>query len=230
MQFVLEPVPRRSRLTFQVDLFHVHGREPADLEEVSERGRDIRCSSKTRAVTDLFRTIHDVRHDINNLWDQLCEPLRDTPEAKFLYGFGCVTTMDIVELIYRPPGPEGPSKDYEFSRSTMKTRRARTVRPTSDAARIAVAACPNADQDRCPHLRRAQGPPPRGPYRPGGDAETRKGRASIAAGVMLAGSGTRVAATERIFLTGSGNKSRPDPINPWSEVECAGRSAAPVSA
>jgi NTE family protein len=122
LQYVLESIPRRSRLTFQVDLFHARGREPADLEEVSEREKDIRYSSKTRAVTDLFRTIHDVRHNINNLWDQLPERLRNTPEAKFLYGFGCVTTMDIVELIYRPSSPEGPSKDYEFSRSTMRRR------------------------------------------------------------------------------------------------------------
>jgi NTE family protein len=122
LQYVLESIPRRSRLTFQVDLFHARGREPADLEEVSEREKDIRYSSKTRAVTDMLHMIHDVRHNINNLWDQLPERLRDTPEAKFLYGFGCVTTMDIVELIYRPSSPEGPSKDYEFSRSTMRRR------------------------------------------------------------------------------------------------------------
>ena len=122
LQYVLESIPRRSRLTFQVDLFHVRGRQPADLEEVSEREKDIRYSSKTRASTDLFRTIHDVRHNINSLWDQLPEKLRNTPEAKFLYNFGCVTTMDIVELIYVPPDPEGPLKDYEFSRATMRKR------------------------------------------------------------------------------------------------------------
>jgi NTE family protein len=122
LQYVLESVPRRSRLTFQVDLFHARGRRPTDLEEVSEREKDIRYSSKTRAVTDLFHKIHDVRHNINSLWDQLPQELRTTPEAKFLYDFGCVTTMDIVELIYRPSDPQGPSKDYEFSRVTMRRR------------------------------------------------------------------------------------------------------------
>ena len=122
LQYVLESIPRRSRLTFQVDLFHARGRQPTDLEEVSEREKDIRYSSKTRAITDLFHRIHDVRHNINRLWDQLPEGLRNTPEAKFLYNFGCVTTMDIVELIYRPSDPQGPSKDYEFSRTTMRTR------------------------------------------------------------------------------------------------------------
>src|ERR1700730_4217147 len=102
LQYVLESIPRRSRLTFQVDLFHARGRQPTDLEEVSEREKDIRYSSKTRAVTDLFHTIDAVRHNINSLWDQLPEGLRNTPAERFLYNFGCVTTMDIVELIYRP--------------------------------------------------------------------------------------------------------------------------------
>jgi len=122
LQYVLECIPRRSRLTFQVDLFHARGRQPTDLEEVNEREKDIRFSSRTRAITEMFRTMHDVRHNINSLWDRLPEDLRNTPEAKFLYNFGCVTTMDIVQLIYRPTDPEGVWKDYEFSRTTMKTR------------------------------------------------------------------------------------------------------------
>jgi NTE family protein len=122
LQYVLEQIPRRSRLTFQVDLYHARGPEPTDLEEVSERKKDIRYSSRTRAATDMFRTTHDVRHNINSLWDRLPEDIRKTPEARFLYNFGCVTTMDIVELIYRPPDPQGFSKDLEFSRATMRAR------------------------------------------------------------------------------------------------------------
>ena len=122
LQHVMECIPRRSRLIFQVDLFHARGRQPTDLDEVCEREKDIRYSSRTRAITDTFRTMHDVRHNINSLWDRLPEPLRRTAEAKFLYEFGCVTTMDIVELIYRPTDPQGLWKDYEFSRTTMQTR------------------------------------------------------------------------------------------------------------
>ena len=122
LQYVMEGIPRLSRLTFQVDLFHALGRQPTDLEQVSEREKDIRYSSRTRVVTDMFRTMHDVRHNINSLWDRLPGNLQRTPEAKFLYDFGCVTTMDIVELIYRPSNAEGCSKDYEFSRTTMRTR------------------------------------------------------------------------------------------------------------
>jgi len=75
----------------------------------------------------MLRHMHDVRHNINNLWEQLPEHLRQTPEAKFLYNFGCVTTMDIVQLIYRPTDIQGHSKDYEFSRGTMEARWAQGV-------------------------------------------------------------------------------------------------------
>jgi NTE family protein len=122
LQYVLEYIPRRSRLTFQVDLFDGCGSRPTNLDEVGEREKDIRYASKTRAITDLFRMIHDVRHNYNNLWGRLPEELRNTPEAKFLYEFGCVTTMDIVELIYRPGDPQGVAKACDFSRSTMRMR------------------------------------------------------------------------------------------------------------
>jgi NTE family protein len=39
LQYVLEAIPRRSRLTFQVDLFPACGRLPTNLEEMDERQR-----------------------------------------------------------------------------------------------------------------------------------------------------------------------------------------------
>ena len=138
LRYVIEYVPRRSRLIFQVDLFHARGRIPADLEEVAERDKDIRYSSRTRATTDMLRHMHDVRHNINNLWQQLPESLRQTSEARFLYNFGCVTTMDIVQLIYRPTDVQGFSKDYEFGRATMEARWAQGLAD----ARTTLAASP----------------------------------------------------------------------------------------
>jgi NTE family protein len=131
LRYVLEHIPRRSRLTFQVDVFPASGPVPRDLEDVSQRDKDIRYSSRTRAATDTFRVMHDVRHNINTLWEKLPEELRQTPEAQLLYHFGCVTTMDIVELIYHPADDQGHTKDYEFSRATMLARWAQGV---ADAA------------------------------------------------------------------------------------------------
>jgi NTE family protein len=125
LQYVVEYYPRRSRLTFQVDVFHASGPPPANLEDVNEREKDIRYSSRTRAATNNLHTVHNVRHAINELWEVLPEDLRALPVTKFLAGFSCVTTMDIVQLIDRPEHVQGPSKDYEFSRATMQARWAR---------------------------------------------------------------------------------------------------------
>src|SRR5208283_4019584 len=48
--------------------------------------------------------------------------IKETEQAKRLHAYGCVTEMDIVQLIYRPMSPQGAAKDYEFSRSTMISR------------------------------------------------------------------------------------------------------------
>jgi NTE family protein len=111
-----------SRLTFQVDVFPARGRLPTTLEEVAEREKDIRYSSRTRAMSDVIRTVHDLRHNIKELMEKLPPELRDTPEAKYLRDFGCGTTMDIAQLIYRPDEGQGQAKDYEFSRATMQER------------------------------------------------------------------------------------------------------------
>jgi len=122
LQYMVDFSPRRSRLIFQVDVFQAHGRLPRNLDEVNEREKDIRYSGRTRLTTDALREKHDVRHAINELHKLLPPDLASTEQAKRLYEFGCVTQMDVVQLIYRPNEPQGSAKDYEFSRATMEAR------------------------------------------------------------------------------------------------------------
>jgi len=114
LEYVLDYSPRRSRLTFQVDLFHAQGRLPTNLHEVSERDQDIRYSSRTNVCSNAFRDKHNVRHAINELHKLLPPELASTEQAKRLYEYGCVTEMDIVRLIYRPVDPQGPVQNLRF--------------------------------------------------------------------------------------------------------------------
>jgi NTE family protein len=66
LQYMVDYSPRRSRLIFQVDLFPAHGSFPDNLDEVNEREKDVRYSSRTRLTTDTLREKHDVRHAIND--------------------------------------------------------------------------------------------------------------------------------------------------------------------
>ena len=95
---------------------------PTNLDETSKREKDIRFASRTQSCTDAARDKHHVRHAINELHKLLPREIANTEEAARLYELGCVTEMDIVQLLYRPSEPEGHSKDYEFSRSSMERR------------------------------------------------------------------------------------------------------------
>jgi NTE family protein len=122
LQYMADFNPRRSRLIFQVDVFQAFGCLPTNLDEVNEREKDIRYSSRTRVVTDILRERHNARHAINELHKLLPPEIAGTAQAKRLYEHGCVTEMDIAQLIYRPMEPQGAAKDFEFSRPTMEAR------------------------------------------------------------------------------------------------------------
>ncbi len=138
LQYMVDYYPRRSRLVFQVDLFAAHGTLPSNLDDVNEREKDIRYSSRTKMITEGLRERHNVRHVINELHKLLPPEIAETPQAKRLYDHGCVTEMDIATLIYRPGEPQGASKDFEFSRSTMEAR----WREGFDDARATLTASP----------------------------------------------------------------------------------------
>jgi len=120
--YVLEDMPRRSRLAFQVDLFPASGELPDSLEKVAAREKDIRFSSRTRMGTEVFRRIHEVRHNVGKLLKKLPKSMLDEPEVVALLDMSCQTTMDIVHLIYDGDDGQGFSKDAEFSRATMHAR------------------------------------------------------------------------------------------------------------
>jgi NTE family protein len=138
LEYVLDYSPRRSRLTFQVDLFHAQGQLPTNLDEVNARDNDIRYSSRTNICSNAFRDRHNVRHAINELHKLLPQDIASTEQARRLYEHGCVTEMDIVRLVYRPVEPQAASKTYDFSRSSMEKR---WQQGTSDA-RAALHASP----------------------------------------------------------------------------------------
>jgi len=122
LRYILETLPRHSTLAFQVDVFSARGEVPPSLDAVSEREKDIRYSSRTRMGVETFRYAHNLRRNISTLLVKLPDSLKNEPEVEFLKRAACQTTMDIVELIYRPEKHQGPSKDYEFLRATMTRR------------------------------------------------------------------------------------------------------------
>ncbi len=120
LQWVLDSVPRRDTLAFQVDLWSARGEAPNDLTGVLVRAKDIQYSSRTRGATDNFKRLQRLRTAMKTLLERIPEELRKTPEAMALAAEADHKHYNIIQLIYRAKKYEGNSKDYEFSRRTME--------------------------------------------------------------------------------------------------------------
>ena len=107
-------------LVFQVDLWSARGEFPRNLAEVATRQKEIQYSSRTRAITDYFKHVNRLRNIVAELLEELPEEMLQSEKVKFLSSNVERHAANIVQLIYRPKGYEGDSKDYEFSRRSME--------------------------------------------------------------------------------------------------------------
>ena len=93
---------------------------PTTLTEVTEREKDIRFSSRTRLNTTMELERQLIAQAAQRLVAKLPESLRNDPDALALSQLRCEQAVDVVHLIYRSKHYETQSKDYEFSRLSMR--------------------------------------------------------------------------------------------------------------
>ena len=105
---------------FQVDLFNARGPRPRTLEQVAERDKDIRYSSRTRMVTDLLAQRQDMHRRMRALVDLLPPAKRREPGVQRLLEGTNDPAITLVHLIHRHKGTETQNKDYEFSVPSMR--------------------------------------------------------------------------------------------------------------
>jgi NTE family protein len=120
LEFILETLPRRDTLAFQVDLWSARGDVPDNILDVLERQKDIQYSSRTRRGTDQTRTRQSMRLAIHQALKKLPAELRRVAEFQALDNFSCTKVFNIIHLIYQSKAFEKHFKDYEFSPQTMQ--------------------------------------------------------------------------------------------------------------
>lgn len=120
LQYVLDQPGERARVVFQVDLFPATGNLPTTMPEVVEREKDIRFSSRTRLNTTNELDMQVIAQAARRLVAKLPPALRDDPDVRALARLRCGHAVDVVHLIYRSKQDETHSKDYEFSRLSMR--------------------------------------------------------------------------------------------------------------
>lgn len=122
LQYVLEREHDHDMVAFQIDLFSSRGTLPETMEDVSQREKDIRYSSRTRLITDVVKERQRERRAVHRLLEKLPEELKDDPDAAFLRECETDASVTIVHLINRAREYSRGSKDYEFSRHTVDER------------------------------------------------------------------------------------------------------------
>ena len=120
LQWVLESEQRHDTLAFQVDLWSAHGTVPRTLGEVVTRQKEIQYSSRTRASSDQFKKVQELRNALADLFTKLPDQLKATREFALLNPEAGRKVYNIIQLIYRSKQYEEESKDFEFSARSME--------------------------------------------------------------------------------------------------------------
>jgi NTE family protein len=119
--YVMDDSPTINALIMQVDLFSAKGQLPANLDQVLERAKDIQYSSKTRFNTKRVQDLENLRQALTRLMEKLPPDLHDDADYKLLQSeLGQKRQITIAHLINRRFAHSANSKDYEFSRTTVR--------------------------------------------------------------------------------------------------------------
>jgi len=122
LEAVLDDRPRHSSVIFTVQLWPAHGAEPASIREAMSRQRDIQYSSRAESHLERQRQIHRLRHVIRELGKHVPDAELESAAVKELLGWGCGTTMQVIELDAPGFGGDELHKDIDFSAEGIARR------------------------------------------------------------------------------------------------------------
>ncbi|MGF6535892.1 NTE family protein [Paraburkholderia sp. GAS206C] len=122
LEAVLDDHPRSDSVIFAVQLWPAHGREPKSVWQAMSRQRDIQYSSRSESHLERQKQIHRLRHVIRELEQYIPADQRDTPQVRELLGWGCGTTMQVIELDAPRLAGDDLHKDIDFSTSGIQRR------------------------------------------------------------------------------------------------------------
>jgi NTE family protein len=122
LESVLADLPPGDTLCFMVDLWSASGSEPATLDEVRTRQKDVTYASRTqRHIADYVKA-HRLQRKMRDLYLRLPPEQRTPEDMRELGALGCDSTLHIVRLRYAGHDWHMAAKDINFSRGSIEWR------------------------------------------------------------------------------------------------------------
>ena len=112
---VFDDMPRRDSLIFAVHVWQPDGNEPETMLDVAHRLKDIQYSSRVASHIARQQQMHQLRHVISQLVEQMSPGQRKSPDVQDLAAHGCMTQMHVVRLLAPRRTGESSVKDVDFS-------------------------------------------------------------------------------------------------------------------
>jgi len=122
VEVVFDDDPRRTSVVFAVQIWHTEGPEPQSLAHAFMREKDILFGSRTRSHIVRQAQLHRMRRVVRELVDMLPDEAKNSPRVKELAGFGCRTTIHLIEINAQGISGETNERDYDFSRQAIQAR------------------------------------------------------------------------------------------------------------
>jgi NTE family protein len=112
---VFDDMPRRDSLIFAVHMWQPDGDEPESMLDVAHRLKDIQYSSRVASHIVRQQQMHQLRHVITQLVEQMPPEQRRDLGVQELAAHGCMTQMHVVRLLAPRRTGETSVKDVDFS-------------------------------------------------------------------------------------------------------------------
>lgn len=111
-----EPI---NYLCFMVHLFDSYGTRPTNMDDVYKRQKDIMYSSRHKQAISVYRAIHNLRHAIRILSENMSKEKKRDPKLKELIDMGRSGIIHLARFHYKGLASDLSSKDCDFSLASM---------------------------------------------------------------------------------------------------------------
>jgi NTE family protein len=122
IEVVFTDYPRRSSVVFSAQLWRSAGPEPTSIRQVLDRYKDIQYASRHKSHVSMQEQLHNLRHVIRELAKRLPKSVQASPECQDLAGWGCGTTMHIIQMTAPRLANENLLKEMDFSADGVAAR------------------------------------------------------------------------------------------------------------